>query len=67
MVSEPCVACRIMTLGLETTKEKISTTSTLVYSSRKTFLIFSFSTPFVDELHQRSREERTTHDHDLGV
>src|SRR4051812_43572443 len=29
------VACRIMTLGLETTKEKISTTSTLVYSSRK--------------------------------
>src|SRR3954462_6976056 len=37
IVSEHCVACRIMTLGLETTKEKISTTSTLVYSSRKLF------------------------------
>src|SRR3954471_12235949 len=51
MVSEHCVACRIMTLGLETTKEKFSTTSTLVYPSRKTFLI-SFSSLFVDELHQ---------------
>src|SRR3954471_2817243 len=39
MVSEHCVACRIMTLGLETTKDKFST-STLIYSSRKTFLIF---------------------------
>src|SRR5215216_7343338 len=30
MVSEHYVACRILTLGLETTKEKFSTTSTLV-------------------------------------
>src|SRR3954464_5116975 len=37
MVSEHCVACRIMTLGFETTKENFSTTSTLVYSSRKLF------------------------------
>ena len=37
MVSEHCVACRIMTLGLETTKEKNLATSTLVYSSRKNF------------------------------
>ena len=37
MASEHCVACRIMTLGLETTKEIFLTTFTLVYSSRKLF------------------------------
>ena len=66
MVSEHYVACRIMTLGLETTKENFQLLlhlSILLVNFSNLLILISI----VDELHQRSREERTTHDHDLGV
>ena len=66
MVSEHCVACRIMTLGLETTKENFQQLPHLSFSSRKLFES-SFSSLFVDELHQRSHKKGTTHDNDFGV